>query len=709
MRTHEHALVSVTYVFVNSLMFDLPVDNISLYVAAVLGGEILDIIDHPLHFFVYGRHQQHAVEAKKIFREEFRKSYNNNRFLMPFDLLRAIASAITKTAKYLNEVEDDRKIKGLWLHNVLALFLVAIVGFFVSLFVTASPCFVVFWGALLLHMICDILGDLWSVGHIDNWLWVIPKNYRNFQRKNLYIFLVLIMNLLVFSSFVLMTIRWGLYSVDGLIFTINFGNLLFIPFIGLTLYLFWLLLMVVFYRRKYNMHFRGAVGALWFLKRLFDNDKNKKMIDIYVYLQNYFLIWIFIGSLLVMSAILAMRILGVENEIWLFMIPFIVAVMLGVFVHSSVGELSSVLGVTISYFVDLFIARVSNQSSWASDRVLLFFGAAVTAWLTGLVGAIMFKGKIRMSLLTGFIPIKTDNSVNSILSQLEVAIAEGYRSACRKLFGVDKEFEVKRCGVDQFIVGLAKHPMAGVARVHWRIRDRYSPVIRELAYLWSVQYTDDVSVCCPPIMPRSRVPREAEMSHIDYLYRWNYNSNLLVYETPVRGFSVSYLSKSASELLDNLLTIQSDILSDVFVIPNHGELLCYIITREVTSTKEFSSIESEIYLREIVSAVSNRLGGNAVCSRIVFSDFSIHDSAIIGDLRQRYTFHIFGSHENDPMAMIAHYIKQIPSKNVLHDLSSNFQQKFWATAFEVALGSLIVFLVSYLQGNFEYVRQVLGL
>lgn len=709
MRTHEHALVSVNYVFVNSLMFDLPVDNISLYVAAVLGGEILDIIDHPLHFFVYGRHQQHAVEAKKIFREEFRKSYNNNRFLMPFDLFRAIASAITKTAKYLNEVEDNRKIKGLWLHNVLALLLVAIVGFFVSLFVTASPYFLVFWGSLLLHMICDVLGDLWSVGHIDNWLWVIPKNSRNFQQKSLYMFLVLIMNLLVFSSFALITIRWGLYSVDSLMLTISFGNFLFVPFIGLVVYLFWLLLMVIFYIRKYNMHFRKKVSVSWFWGHFFDDVRKRKMIDMYVYLQNHFLIWIVIGSLLVMSAILTMRILRVENETLLFMIPFVVAVILGVFVHSSVGELSSVLGVTISYFVDLFIARVSNQSSWASDRVLLFFGAAVTAWLTGLVGAILFKGRIRMSLLTGFVSIKTDDSVSNILRELEMVITEGYEKAYQKLFGINKKFKIERFEVDQFIVGLSEHPMVSVARVHWRIKDRYSPIIRELAYLWGFQYAEDVRIYNPPVMPRSRVSIEGEMLHFDHLYKWNYVFNPLIYETPVRSFSVSYLSKNASELLDNLLTIRSDIVSDVFVVPDHGGLSCCVIVREVTSTKEFSSIESEVYLEEIVSAISNRFGGNAFCSRIVFSDFSIHDSAIMGDLRQRYISYIFGSNKDDPLAIIAHYIKQIPSKNVLHNLSSSFQQKFWATAFEVTLGYLIVFLVSYLQGNFEYVRQVLGL
>ncbi|MEA3350502.1 MAG: hypothetical protein U9Q82_07775, partial [Chloroflexota bacterium] len=190
MKPHEHAIISLGYAAVISAFAGQGIGSWEIYLAAVIGGEMIDIIDHPLYHLVYNRNESHVVAARKKFRNEGLKA----------------------TAQYLNQVEDARKFKGLLLHNVYALSFLSLFCILTSFFLPGSTYLFVGLGAFLLHMFTDIWGDFKRLGHIDNWLWVlnestISKIGRIGKRLVTYI---LIWMAFTQTGFILVTMRWVL-------------------------------------------------------------------------------------------------------------------------------------------------------------------------------------------------------------------------------------------------------------------------------------------------------------------------------------------------------------------------------------------------------------------------------------------------------------------------------------------------------------------
>jgi hypothetical protein len=99
MKPHQHALISIGYGVAVSLMVtgNLAGDP-TLYLAALLGGESIDVLDHSLYHLVYRRNQPDVVEARKVLREKGVKAF----------------------AHTLKQVEDSRGFTGLLLHNIYA-------------------------------------------------------------------------------------------------------------------------------------------------------------------------------------------------------------------------------------------------------------------------------------------------------------------------------------------------------------------------------------------------------------------------------------------------------------------------------------------------------------------------------------------------------------------------------------------------------------
>ncbi|GEM_PF-4941570 len=154
MKTHEHALISLGYATGVAFLAGNGLNNPWLYIAAVAGGEIIDFVDHPLYHLVYNRNEPHVAKAREIRKKQ----------------------GLREAIKFLNEVEDDRKFKGLLLHNVYSLTIVALLGLLLSLLLTAPIYLFAFLGAFLLHQITDVFGDFLILGHFDNWLWVLSNN-----------------------------------------------------------------------------------------------------------------------------------------------------------------------------------------------------------------------------------------------------------------------------------------------------------------------------------------------------------------------------------------------------------------------------------------------------------------------------------------------------------------------------------------------------
>jgi hypothetical protein len=157
MKTHEHALISLGFgACISLISVGNLVSNPGIYLAAVLGGECIDFIDHPLYQLVYRRNEVHVKESRKILKQK--------------GLIAAI--------RYLNQVEDCRGFNGLLLHNIYSFIILLVLTFLVFWLAPDEIYIQVFFSALILHMLTDIQGDLRILGHINNWLWVLPEKIR---------------------------------------------------------------------------------------------------------------------------------------------------------------------------------------------------------------------------------------------------------------------------------------------------------------------------------------------------------------------------------------------------------------------------------------------------------------------------------------------------------------------------------------------------
>lgn len=189
MKTHEHALISLGYSGLVTLLAGHGLTDYKIYLASLIGGEILDFIDHPLYHLVYNRNEPHVAKARYLFFNE------------------GLRSAIT----YLNQVEDKREFKGLLLHNIYSLTVFALFGIGLSLFLPGPVYWFTFFGALLLHMLTDIYSDITTVGHMNNWLWVIPESLLTQweQTNTQLVYRRIIWIVIIVSALLIVTFRWG--------------------------------------------------------------------------------------------------------------------------------------------------------------------------------------------------------------------------------------------------------------------------------------------------------------------------------------------------------------------------------------------------------------------------------------------------------------------------------------------------------------------
>ncbi len=160
MKTHEHAIISLGFGAGVSLMLhgSLASDPM-VYLAALAGGEGIDLLDHTLYHLVYRRDEPHVIAARQIF----------------------LQKGMAAFWRYVLAVEDRREFKHLLLHNVFALAVVCMASC-LWLFGAGNLLALVGIGATLLHMLTDIACDWLVLGHCENWLWVLPLKWRHLRK-----------------------------------------------------------------------------------------------------------------------------------------------------------------------------------------------------------------------------------------------------------------------------------------------------------------------------------------------------------------------------------------------------------------------------------------------------------------------------------------------------------------------------------------------
>ncbi len=162
MKPHMHAVVSLGYgaavsLFLHGSLFNAP----DIYLAALFGGEAIDIVDHTLYHLVYRRNEPVVVDARKIL----------------------IEKGAAEFFKFVFKVEDLRGFECLLLHNIYAFLIATILVACLCILLPWTEFPIVFASSTLVHMLTDMVWDLHLYGNIDHWLWVLPRKFKSQGEK----------------------------------------------------------------------------------------------------------------------------------------------------------------------------------------------------------------------------------------------------------------------------------------------------------------------------------------------------------------------------------------------------------------------------------------------------------------------------------------------------------------------------------------------
>jgi hypothetical protein len=716
MKTHEHALISLGYAAGVAFFAGKGLANPWIYVSAVVGGEIIDFIDHPLYHFIYQRNEPHVKEARRIFREKGTKA----------------------TSTYLNEVENGRQFKGLLLHNIYFLTVVALITIILALFLHATVYWFVGLGAFFLHMLTDIYGDFRILGHADNWLWILSKKVKRFLGglgKNL-VLVMLIYGTLIMMSFFMVSFRWG-WQLDhqvaekGLLadqVLINWNTFSYIPLLFLSAYFLMIFSLALGQVHKYKielnaLHIKGAVPfSLGSFNQLFayllgKSPRNRENLErVLLRMQADSGFWAIILAAIICIILLVITAIAGNPDTWnpywqvaFLMIPVFFALLFGTFIHTTVGEVGGVLGVLSAWMFNFVLARVGVMQLWDMQQGYKLFIAAIVAWILGLVGGMVLKGQSRLSLIGFSIQVKRKNdhvSDSSWLNNVLISVAEGlqvgFSDMHNEIFNADKNKQFVINPVTEIMLTPYQgRPIIGEDYRHLQAKDSYVPIFREIQYILCDNLLSEESHSLSkygflPIMPRQRYIQEGnryyDMSWDGKFYKWNSSRRPLVLKV-AHGDKVEntimsqrmVLIKTWSEFLDNTLTRKSTIHTDIFVYPETDDVVTICgFTREYTSTKEYATVEAEAYTGAVIDKIRLLMQDNQsiviqrnATARFFYPRVSFYDQDLITWASGQAVLPTGdSSFPRQDLAFIKKSLESIPVKNLLPSVTANLKSRF---------------------------------
>lgn len=195
-------------------------------------------------------------------------------------------------------------------------------------------------------------------------------------------------------------------------------------------------------------------------------------------------------------------------------------------------------------------------------------------------------------------------------------------------------------------------------------------------------------------MPRHRVL--GDTPHVDMLwdgisYKWLSVKRDVLLETASRSGSESVhnyrsgLIKTWSEIIDNMLTRKSTIQTDVFIYHESDEsdaIIIWGVTRECTSTKEYATVESEVYAGAIVKAILGEIEKSSIrvkreaSARFFYPKTSFFDQSLVSWAEG---LAVLPSKHSDfsrlDLSFIRKSLLSLPNKNLLPDVTANMRSK----------------------------------
>lgn len=745
MKTHEHALISLGYGAIMAATAGNGLLDPGIYVAALVGGELIDFIDHPLYQLVFARNDPVNVRARSIIKKE------------------GLRSAI----RYLKQQEDKRSFNQLRLHNILSLTLISFVAIIVSLFMPGPVYTFVLLGAFLLHMLTDIYGDYKLLGHFDNWLWVLNRPalvwLGSRGAKLVWIVILWWINILLGFSLVSLRVAWQLYrpstywglAIEAQNFlpvasptalssagarVIPSGEiwLAYGPLVFLLVYFSVIFLSIVAGAHKFNLETREdrrgkrarfSTGS-WSLIRDFLrgrlSSEQKRFEKILLAIQSDQAIWIVVVTLLIASILMLETWLNWINPTVLLLTPMVCALIFGTLVHTTMGEFGGVQGVLLATFLNLILSApfLSLQPRWPVEYGYLLFAAACGAWVLGLLGGIVLRDHKRMSLVAFAFRFRSDGAIDTdtwlhdVMDIAQHGLENGYQQAHQTLYGgKSKNFQVKRPPIDSIVTAQNGLPTISGDFYKLTISDSTVPLLQSVNYilcgnrLSSKKQLGNFGML--PTLPRSRMivddPKMVDLVLTNNAYHWDRLTNPISIpsventHTWLRDGKYLGVTKTWGELFDDMVTRQWLFKTDLYIFPTPGDdgqcsvTLCGI-SRTATSTKEYATIESEIYVNAIaenISRIANRIEGvhqiERQTARITYPRLTFDDWRVTDDMAKSAVFsaRVNSCFSREVADLIVRSLQQISSGFKISGVANDFGKRILVLAGQLAIASLL--------------------
>lgn len=720
MRFSTHTAISLGYAFAVSVVAGAGYKDWRLYLAALAGGHILDV-DHVLFLFVYRRKHPTARHTRTLLQE------------------RKISQAI----QYMSEIEDRHAVQELALHNVyvqLGLVLCALLTILVG---SVSPYALAFLGALILHTLSDQVGDFAVLGHADNWLWVFSETMilrlRRLGSRLLYglaAYLVLVIG--TFALLILDT-AWKLSLprpwsslVGGLARIPLMRWAWYLPFFILLCYFVLLAVLCAASVRKYHLEMGGrrviwSLGSLrrsWTYLRERHVQRGFNFERVLLGIQADQLVWTIVLTAMIAVGLWLLSLTGLDHDLAVFLLPIVLALFFGSVVHTTIGELGGVFGVFLATSVNFLAARVGLVGSWPASRILLLFGAAASAWILGLLGGIFIRGLNRMSIVAFNLEIEllsdsaTPQWSRALFASVEEGLEEGYRRAhlvLRHYQDVSDQRFITTAPVNAFVTPYVGPPLFGQEQLHYVATDTYRPLFWEAMYALcgSRLFDEHLPPDQPgwlPVMPRWRDTldplRPGDIRFENGSYVWQSNRRkltLLVWRSSLDTECENQvgLTKTLPEFVDHFLTRRSSFRTDLFICSQgqetgqDGVTICGLV-REVTSTKEFATVEAEFYASQVLQAIREALIRSKIepsritMVRVYHPRVSIYDQELAVAARRTAVLAPCSSTiSRDDFAQIRQTLNQLPVQRLLPSVTANLPKRLAIWIVEVGVAAYI--------------------
>jgi hypothetical protein len=755
MKTHEHALISLGYGAIMAAMAGNGLLDPGIYVAALIGGELIDFIDHPLYQLLFARNDRTVAEARVHFKKEgFRAGI-----------------------RYLLKKEDERSFNKLRLHNAFSLTLITYTTILASLFLPGPVYSFVLLGAFLLHMMSDIYGDFRLLGHFDNWLWILNKQTLDWlaRRGRKLVWIVLLWWVNILLGFFLVSLRstWQLYRpstyaglasearnffpainpsivLNAATSNISSGEiwLAYGPLLFLLVYFSAMFMLILAGAHKFNLETppdrrgnrrRFSTGSLHVIRDFLGgrlSPDQRRFEKILLAIQSDQAIWIIILTLLIAAILMLETCLKLINPTVLILTPMVFALIFGTLFHTTIGEFGGVQGVLLATFLNLVLSNplLHLQPRWPVKYGYLLFAAACGAWLLGLIGGIVLREHKCMSLITFVFRLRSDDAMDhdmwlhDVMDIARHGLEEGYQQAHRTLFGENKHFHITRPQIDTLITAQSGKPTIPGDFSKLTITDQTAPLLQDITYILcgnrlisQSKQLGDFGLL--PTLPRSRVivddPRKADLVWKQNAYFWDRAEKSIC--IPNVDNANGWLQKDShlgivktwGEFFDDLVCRQWLFRTDLYIYPTPDDP-CSItfcgLSRTSTSTKEYATVESEIYVKAVfenILRIASSIPGvhqlENQTARVLYPRLSFDDWQITEEISK---WAIFSSKVNSCFSkeaadLVVKSLGQIPSGNKIAGVAAGFGKRLLVLAGQLG----IAYFVSTL--GFDWLAEII--